>query len=113
MNKTLKVVMQIALIAIVCVACTASAASFFDTIIDRLGALFKSVLEVVFVLGAFALVGFAIMAIFGKLQWTKVAILAIGLALLAVASQVIDYATEKDSNSTDLETDRSYKDVLE
>jgi type IV secretory pathway VirB2 component (pilin) len=46
------------------------------------------------------LVGFAIAAIFGKLEWKKVAILAVGLALLAVASQVVNYAIDSEAGGS-------------
>jgi len=99
MNKTLKIMMHVVLFAALFAACAAFAAeggNFFDTAITKLAELFKNVRQVVFVLGAFALVGFAIAAIFGKLQWTKVAILAVGLAILAIASQVLQYAVTED-----------------
>ena len=93
MNKTLKVMGWMAVMATVCVAGAAFAqGDLFDTAAGKLATVFKNVRQIVFILGGFALVGFAIAAIFGKLQWTKVAILAVGLALLAVASQVVEYA---------------------
>lgn len=95
MKKTLKVLAQVAIVAMVCVACAAFAQdSFFGSAQRKLGELFKNVRQIVFIMGAFALVGFAIAAIFGKLEWKKVAILAVGLALLAVASQVVNYAVD-------------------
>ena len=100
MNKTLKVMMQMAIVATVCVAGTAFAdgSEFFTTAQEKMGELFQNVRQIVFIMGAFALVGFAIAAIFGKLEWKKVAILAVGLALLAVASQVVNYAIDKNAN---------------
>lgn len=93
MNKTLKVMGQVAIIAALCVAGSAFAqADLFDTAAGKLATVFKNVRQIVFILGGFALVAFAIAAIFGKLDWKKVAILAVGLALLAVASQVVEYA---------------------
>ena len=96
MKKTLKVLAQVAIVAMVCVACAAWAADggFFSSAQRKMGELFKNVRQIVFIMGAFALVGFAIAAIFGKLEWKKVAILAVGLALLAVASQVVNYAVD-------------------
>lgn len=95
MKKTLKVLAQVAIVAVVCIACAAFAAdNIFSTAQTKMGELFKNVRQIVFIMGAFALVGFAIAAIFGKLEWKKVAILAVGLALLAVASQVVNYAID-------------------
>lgn len=96
MNKILKVTMHVALVAVLFAACAAFAdedSNFFQEAINKLGAVFKSVRTVVYLLGAFALIGFAVAAIFGKLQWTKVAILAVGLAVLAIADRVVSYAT--------------------
>ena len=104
MKKTLKVLAQVAIVAVVFVTCAAFAAgdsSLFSTAAEKMGALFKNVRQIVFIMGAFALVGFAIAAIFGKLEWKKVAILAVGLALLAVASQVVNYAVDSDASAGD------------
>ena len=112
MNKTLKVMMQVAIVASVCVAGTAFAdGDFFATAQDKMGNLFQNVRQIVFIMGAFALVGFAIAAIFGKLEWKKVAILAVGLALLAVASQVVNYAIDKDQREADVDWSTAVEDI--
>ena len=112
MNKTLKVMMQVAIMAAVCVAGTAFAdGDFFTTAQEKMGNLFQNVRQIVFIMGAFALVGFAIAAIFGKLEWKKVAILAVGLALLAVASQVVNYAIDKDQMEADVDWTEAVDDV--
>ena len=67
----------------------------------KLSYVFKSVRTIVFVLGAFTLVGFAVAAIFGKLEWKKVAILAVGLAILAVASTIISYVVTDNQLTAD------------
>ena len=98
MNKTFKIVGQLAIMAGLCVAGSAFAQSdIFDSAATKMGDLFKNVRQIVLIMGGFALVGFAIAAIFGKLEWKKVAILAVGLALLAVASQVVNYAIDSES----------------
>ena len=56
-------------------------------------AVFKSVKAIIFVVGGFGLVTLAFMAIFGKLDWKKFAMLAVGLAILAAAGAIVDYAT--------------------
>ena len=101
MNKSLKVIGQLAIMAGLCVAGSAFAQSdIFDSAATKMGDLFKNVRQIVFIMGGFALVGFAIAAIFGKLEWKKVAILAVGLALLAVASQVVNYAIDSESGGS-------------
>ena len=95
MNKTLKIMLSVAIVAMVCLVCKAFAASdgnFIDNAVKSLGALFQDVRTIIYVLGAFALVGFAWLAIMGNLAWKKVAILAVGLAVLAIADQVVRYA---------------------
>ncbi len=54
---------------------------------------FKAVKQIVFVVGGFGLVALAFMAIFGKLDWKKFSALAVGLAILAAAGAIVDYAT--------------------
>ncbi len=91
MKKMFKVMAGLALVALAFVAVDASA-QIFETASSRLTNLFANVRQIVFILGGFALVGMAFGALFGKIDWKKVAILAVGLGLLAVASQVIEYA---------------------
>ena len=110
MNKTLKVMGQLAIIAALCVAGSAFATDIFETASNKMGQLFVNVRMIVFIMGGFALVGFAIAAIFGKLEWKKVAILAVGLALLAVAQQVVQYAISKNAN---IDTTADYKNALQ
>lgn len=106
MNKTLKIMGQLAIMAALCVAGSAFAQDIVSTASEKLGAVFQNVRQIVFILGGFALVGFAVAAIFGKFEWKKVAVLAVGLAILAVASQVVKYAigTDSDAGSVDYET---------
>lgn len=54
---------------------------------------FVSVKKIIFVVGGFGLVALAFMAIFGKVDWKKFAALATGLAILAAAGAIVDYAT--------------------
>ena len=100
MNKTLKVLGLMAIMAALCVAGSAFATDIFKTASDKMGDLFVNVRMIVFIMGGFALVGFAIAAIFGKLEWKKVAILAVGLALLAVAGQVVSYAVDSSAKTS-------------
>ena len=110
MNKTLKVMGQLAIVAALCFAGSAFATDIFRTASDKMGQLFVNVRMIVFIMGGFALVGFAIAAIFGKLEWKKVAILAVGLALLAVAQQVVQYAISKDAS---IDATADYKSALQ
>ncbi len=54
---------------------------------------FQAVKKIMFILGGFGLVGVAFGAIFGKIKWTWFAGLAVGLAILAAAGSIVDFAT--------------------
>ena len=54
---------------------------------------FKNVRVIVYVIGAFGLIGIAIGGIMGKINFKWLGYLAAGLAILAVADWVISYAT--------------------
>ena len=55
--------------------------------------IFNHVKMIIFVVGGFGLVGIAFQAIFGKVKWTWFAGLAVGLAILAAAGAIVNYAT--------------------
>ena len=55
--------------------------------------LFRHVKSIIFIVGGFGLVGIAFQAIFGKVKWSWFAGLAVGLAILAAASAIVNYAT--------------------
>ena len=60
--------------------------------------IFNHVKMIIFVVGGFGLVGIAFQAIFGKVKWTWFAGLAIGLAILAAAGAIVNYATGASMN---------------
>ena len=60
---------------------------------NKLSDLFKNSRIILFVIGGFGLVALAFQAIFGKVKWPWLAALAFGLALVAIAGAVVDYAT--------------------
>ncbi len=69
-------------------------ADVFSAVTGKSSAMFQATKTVVFVVGGFGLVGLAIGAIFGRVDWKKFAALAIGLAILAAAGAIVDYATD-------------------
>ena len=71
-----------------------AASSVFTTAINKLSKLFKDTKNVLFIVGGFGLVALAFQAIFGKLKWAWFAALALGLAVVAAAGKVVDYATD-------------------
>lgn len=66
--------------------------SIMQTAADKAIKLFTNVKGIIFIVGGFGLVGIAFQAIFGKVKWSWFAGLAIGLALLAAANAIIEYA---------------------
>ena len=67
--------------------------SVMQTSQDKALNVFKAVKTIIFVVGGFGLVGVAFGAIFGKVNWKWFAGLAVGLAILAAAGSIVDYAT--------------------
>ncbi|MBO5039426.1 MAG: hypothetical protein J6C85_08270 [Alphaproteobacteria bacterium] len=77
-----------------CVFTAASyAAGIMDLAAGKAVKVFNHVKMIIFIVGGFGLVGIAFQAIFGKVKWTWFAGLAVGLAILAAASAIINYAT--------------------
>jgi len=64
-----------------------------QTALKKAAEVFKAIKNVMFVLGGFGLVGLAATMVFGKTNWKWFAYLATGLAILAAAGAIIDYAT--------------------
>lgn len=71
--------------------------SVFGTVMEKGVDLFEDVRDVIFILGGFGLVGLAVGAIFGKVNWKWFGSLAFGLTVLAVASAAITYLTGSDA----------------
>jgi len=73
------------------------AATVFGTAANKLVELFKNAKMVIFVIGGFGLVALAFQAIFGKIKWAWFAALAFGLALVAAAGAIVNYAANTNS----------------
>ena len=71
----------------------AAGGSIVTTATDKARNVFKSVKTIIFVVGGFGLVGVAWGAIWGKINWKWFAALAVGLAIVAAAGSIIEYAT--------------------
>ncbi len=113
MNKFLKYLSFFAIVALAFVATDAFAQDalskgntlggsndVFGTVLDRMVVTFQNVRSVIFVVGGFGLVGLAFAAIFGKVKWSWLAALAVGLAIVAVAGAIVDYVTRSEVNQT-------------
>ena len=69
-------------------------AAVFTTAKKKLSDLFKNAKTVLFVIGGFGLIALAFQAIFGKVKWPWFAALAFGLAVVAAAGSIVNYATD-------------------
>lgn len=70
----------------------AAASSVFGTAVEKMANLFTNAKLVIFMIGGFGLVALAFQAIFGKVKWAWFAALAFGLAVVAAAGAIINYA---------------------
>lgn len=77
--------------------------SVFQTALKKALQLFTHTKTIIFVVGAFGLIGIAFQAIFGKVKWTWFAGLAVGLAILAAAGAIVNYATGGNITSKDMQ----------
>lgn len=75
-------------------------ASVFEDVKKKLVDLFKNAKMVIFVIGGFGLICLAFQAIFGKVKWPWFAALAFGLAVVAAAGAIVNYAANNDSAVT-------------
>ena len=104
MNFLKKNVFTLSLLLAICLVAMAPDA-FAQTVIHtaktKATDVFKAVKSIVFIVGGFGLVALAFFAVFGKLKWTWFASLAVGLAILAAAGAIIDYATTNSGTRAD------------
>ena len=107
MTKVMKNLCILALVAgVILVANDASATTdgFFTAASKRFIKTFKSVRTMVLIFGGFGLIVLAVAAILGKIKWPALGALAAGLAIVAVAGKVIDYATNDSQSGGDIAT---------
>lgn len=73
--------------------CEAHADSLMVVVATKVVSLFNSSKSIIFIVGGFGLVGLTFYAVFGRLKWTWLAGLAVGLGILAAAAAVVNYST--------------------
>ena len=74
-------------------AAASGGGSIMGAATDKARTVFASVKTIIFVVGGFGLVGVAWGAIWGKINWKWFGALAVGLAIVAAAASIIEYAT--------------------
>ena len=97
--KKLSKVLAVAGVASVIASDAFAASGALDTIAKKAASVFKDVKKIVFVVGGFGLIGLAMAAIFGKIQWKWFGALAVGLIILAAAGGIINYVTDDSSTA--------------
>ena len=70
---------------------------------DKATNTFTAVRTIIFIIGGFGLVAVAFFAIFGKINWKWFAGLAVGLAILAAAAAIVNYATTADGTGKNVD----------
>ncbi|MBR1841165.1 MAG: hypothetical protein IJ778_03455 [Alphaproteobacteria bacterium] len=71
-----------------------STSAIFNVAAAKLINLFKNSKMIIFIIGGFGLIALAFQAIFGKVRWGWFSALAFGLAVVAAAGYVINYAAD-------------------
>ena len=90
-----------------CSEAWADGASLMTTAQTKTRNVFDNVKTITFIIGGFGLVGIAYSAIIGKVNLKWFAGLALGLAILAAAGSIVEYAT----GSTDAGLESSFGDI--
>ena len=91
-SNILSIVTMSLLFTVVMHGDAAAAESVFGTAISKMANLFTNAKLIIFMIGGFGLVALAFQAIFGKVKWAWFAALAFGLAVVAAAGAIVNYA---------------------
>lgn len=93
MKKLSKVLAVAGIASVVASDAFADAGGALGKITTKAASIFSGVRKIVFVVGGFGLIGLAMAAIFGKIQWKWFGALAVGLVILAIAGSIVEYIT--------------------
>ena len=91
-SNILSIVTMSLLFTVVMLGDAAAAESVFGTAISKMANFFTNAKLIIFMIGGFGLVALAFQAIFGKVKWAWFAALAFGLAVVAAAGAIVNYA---------------------
>ena len=97
--KKMLVLCSLALVFTAVLADASYAESVMETGMKKALVLFQHIKTIIFVVGAFGLIGIAFQASFGKVKGTWFAGLAVGLAILAATGAIVNYATGGNINA--------------
>lgn len=93
MNKKMFIFALVALFATFGFVDMAAAQSVMGIAANKALQTFEAIRTIVYIVGGFGLVGLGFAAIFGKVNWKWFAALAVGLAIIAAAGAIVQYAT--------------------
>ena len=94
MKKLFKTLAIVAIFGIVAFAGNAWADTDLSGVAGRLNEVFREVKTVFYVLAAFGLIGMAAAALLGKIQWKWLWALVFGVAVVAGAGYIVEFATD-------------------
>ncbi len=103
LSSVLTIALTFAFVLLATNAMATSSSDAFDIVQEKLIGAFTDSKLVIFIVGGFGLIAVAFLAIFGKVHWKWFAGLLIGLAVVAGAGMVVDYATGEGNMQTNLE----------
>ena len=103
MKSVVKFMVFALIVGIVLWGFDAAAEGVFSRAGHILKTTFKNVRVIVYILGAFGLIGIAVGGILGKINFKWLAYLAIGLAIVAAADAIVRYAVS--NNDMETQTD--------
>ena len=98
---TLTSIVGILLYGFGAIAADSTGTDVFSKAFNVTATVFKNVRFIVYIIGGFGLIGIAVMAILGKMQFKWLAYLAIGLAIVAAADLVVKFATSSGKSGSD------------
>lgn len=90
LKKVLGVCALALIVTIIAVEPSQAQTTAVDSLVKRMVILFQSVRTIIFVIGGFGLIGLAMGAIFGNIDWKWVGALAFGLFIVAIAGSIIE-----------------------
>lgn len=82
---------------VVLLAADPAAADVFSSVKTKGKELFDNVRQIIYIMGGFGLIGLAMGAIFGRINWKWFGGLAFGLIIIAVADAAVEYMTGSSS----------------
>jgi hypothetical protein len=115
MNKKMFIFALVALFATFGFVDMAAAQSVMGVAANKALEVFLAVRTIVYIVGGFGLVGLGFAAIFGKINWKWFAALAVGLAIIAAAGAIVEYATTGGgayNNSTGVGVGSEFQDTM-